>query len=308
MDKSSKIYIAGHNGMVGNAILNLLKHKGYYNLIFRTSSELDLTNQSEVNEFFKIEKPIYVFLAAAKVGGILANNNYKAQFIYENIMIESNIIHASYINKVEKLLFLGSSCIYPKNTQQPIKEEYLLSGLLEETNKPYAISKIAGLELCRSYREQYGCNFISVMPTNLYGTNDNYDLETSHVLPALIKKIVTAKKNNHKDIEIWGTGKPRREFLYVDDLANGCLFLMDNYNEKDIINIGWGVDISISELALLICDILNFKCEIRYDISKPDGTLRKVLDVSKMTNLGWKPQIDLISGIKKTIDEVYNLI
>lgn len=306
MNKNSKIYIAGHNGMVGNSILNQLKLEGYNNLVFKSSKELDLTNQISVNNFFEYEKPNFVFLAAAKVGGILANNNFKAQFIYENLMIESNIIHASYINKVEKLLFLGSSCIYPKSTEQPIKEEFLLQSYLEETNMPYAISKIAGIELCKSYRDQYGCNFISAMPTNLYGTNDNYDLQTSHVLPALIRKIITAKKNSLTSIEIWGTGNPRREFMHVDDLANACLFLMNNYNEKEIINIGWGLDISISELAILICEILEFKCEIKYDLSKPDGTIRKQLDVTKMQNLGWHPKIELLEGIKKTIKEVYN--
>lgn len=306
MNKNSKIYIAGHNGMVGNSILNQLKLEGYNNLVFKSSKELDLTNQISVNNFFEYEKPNFVFLAAAKVGGILANKNYKAQFIYENLMIESNIIHASYKNKVEKLLFLGSSCIYPKSTEQPIKEEFLLQSYLEETNMPYAISKIAGIELCKSYRDQYGCNFISAMPTNLYGTNDNYDLQTSHVLPALIRKIITAKKNSLTSIEIWGTGNPRREFMHVDDLANACLFLMNNYNEKEIINIGWGLDISISELAVLICEILEFKCEIKYDFSKPDGTIRKQLDVTKMQNLGWHPKIELVEGIKKTIKEVYN--
>jgi GDP-L-fucose synthase len=306
MNINSKIYIAGHNGMVGKAILNQLNNKGYKNIVYKSSNDLNLIDQNEVNNFFKQEKPNIVFLAAAKVGGILANNNFRAQFIYENLMIESNIIHASYLNQIDKLLFLGSSCIYPKNTKQPIKEEYLLSDYLEDTNKPYAISKIAGIELCRSYKEQYNCNFISVMPTNLYGSNDNYDLQSSHVLPALIRKFITAKKNNLDFVEIWGTGNPRREFMHVDDLASACIFLMDNYNDKEIINIGWGLDISIIELASLICEILNFKCQIRFDLSKPDGTVRKLLDVTKMKKLGWTPKIELIEGIKNTIDQVYD--
>ena len=302
-----KIYIAGHNGMVGSAIFRLLQKEGYTNIITRNSSELDLRDQTKVNKFFEMEKPSYVFLSAAKVGGINANQLYRASFIYDNLMIEANIIHASYVNHVNKLLFLGSSCIYPKLAIQPIKEEYLLSGYLEESNQPYAIAKIAGIELCDSYRSQYGCNFISAMPTNLYGPNDNYDSENSHVLPALIKKIILAKKNNNKSVTLWGSGLPRREFLHVDDLANACIFLMKNYNEPTPINIGCGKDITIMELASLIATILNYNVEFIYDKKMPDGTPRKLLDVSKINKLGWKSNISLKEGIKNTITEVSHL-
>lgn len=304
MNKDSKIYISGHRGMVGSAIMRKLEQNGYNNIIFRPSSELDLRNQAAVNWFFQTERPDYVFLAAAKVGGIIANNSYRAEFIYDNIMIESNIIHASYINQVQKLLFLGSSCIYPKMAPQPLKEEYLLSGYLEETNQPYAISKIAGIELCDAYRAQYGCDFISAMPTNLYGPNDNYDLEKSHVLPALLRKFITAKKQGKSSVEIWGTGTPRREFLYVDDLADACLFLMNNYSEKGLVNIGVGQDISISELATLIKQITEFEGNIVFDKTKPDGTPRKLMDVSKLTNMGWKASTTLENGIMKVYKSI----
>lgn len=304
MQKESKIYVAGHRGMVGSAIIRKLKEKGFNNIVTKTSSELDLRNQKEVSDFFLKEKPEYVFLAAAKVGGILANNTYRAEFIYDNLMIEANIIHHSYLNKVKKLLFLGSSCIYPKMAPQPLKEEYLLSGYLEKTNEPYAIAKIAGIKLCEAYREQYNCNFISVMPTNLYGPNDNYDLNNSHVLPALLRKFHTAKILNKKYVTVWGTGKPKREFLHVDDLADACLFLMLNYNEKELINIGTGKDISIKELAEMIKEITGYNGEIKFDSSKPDGTPRKLLDVSKIHKLGWKHKIKLKDGIKKVYEEV----
>lgn len=299
MEKKSKIYIAGHNGMVGSAIKRRLQEEGYHNLVLRSSKELDLRNQSEVARFFEQEKPDYVFLAAAKVGGIVANNTYRAEFLYDNLMIQSNVIHQSFINEVKKLMFLGSSCIYPKMAPQPLKEEYLLTGLLEPTNEPYAIAKIAGIKMCDAYRHQYGCNFISVMPTNLYGPNDNYDLKTSHVLPALIRKIHEAKQNNDDKVLVWGTGKPRREFLYADDLADACYFLMQTYNEPGLINIGLGEDISIAELAELIKYIVGFTGEIVYDSSKPDGTPRKLMDVSKLTALNWKAKTKLEQGIKK---------
>ena len=303
MNRNSKIYIAGHKGMVGSAIVRKLASLGYLNTIVKSSSDLDLRNQYSVNNFFEIEKPEYVFLAAAKVGGIHANNTYKADFIYDNLILEANVIHASYLNKVKKLLFLGSSCIYPKLAPQPIKEEYILNGVLESSNQPYAIAKIAGIELCNCYREQYGCNFISVMPTNLYGTNDNYHPENSHVFPSLIRKFVEAKENNLDSVIVWGTGNPKREFLHVNDLADACYFLMSNYDQKGIINIGWGEDISIKELAILIADQVGFKGKINFDISKPDGTPRKLLSTVKMQSLGWKPKISLKDGIKKTIEE-----
>ena len=306
MNKSSKIYIAGHNGMVGSAIDRKLKAEGYNNIIFRTSAELDLKNQNLVNSFFALEKPDYVILAAAKVGGIHANNTYRAEFIYENIMIEANIIHASYLNKVNKLLFLGSSCIYPKLAPQPLKEEYLLSGYLESTNQPYAIAKIAGIEMCDSYRSQYGCNFISAMPTNLYGTNDNYHPENSHVLPALLRRILLAKKNNDSNVIIWGTGTPRREFMHVDDLADACFFLLKNYNQAGLVNIGWGEDISIKEIAQLIANEVGYTGDLKFDTSKPDGTPRKLMDTTKINNFGWKPSIGLQEGIARTIFEVIN--
>ncbi len=304
MDKSAKIYIAGHRGMVGSAIERKLNAEGYHNIIHRTSNELDLRNQDLVNSFFLVDKPDYVILAAAKVGGIHANNTYRAEFIYDNLMMEANIIHASYLNKVKKLLFLGSSCIYPKNAPQPLKEEYLLSGYLESTNQPYAVAKIAGIEMCDSYRAQYGCNFISAMPTNLYGTNDNYHPENSHVLPALIRRIILAKKNNYPVVTIWGTGTPRREFMHVDDLADACYFLLQNYNEPGLVNIGWGEDISIKELATVIASEVGYTGSIEFDTTKPDGTPRKLMDTTKLTNLGWKPSIKLYEGVKRTIEEV----
>lgn len=290
--------------MVGSAILRKLQYEGYKNVITRVSSELDLRNQVSVNEFFEQEKPEYVFLAAAKVGGIHANNIYRAEFIYDNLMIEANVIHASYQNNVKKLMFLGSSCIYPKMASQPLKEEALLTGLLEETNEPYAIAKITGIKLCEAYRSQYGCNFISVMPTNLYGPNDNYDLNTSHVLPALMRKMIVAKQSNAPFVEIWGSGSPRREFLHADDLANACYFLMQNYNEAGFLNIGTGQDITIRELVLLIKDIVGYKGEVKQDTTKPDGTPRKLMDVSKLNALGWKASISLEEGIKKVYEEV----
>lgn len=304
MDKKSKIYIAGHRGMVGSAIFRVLKSKGYSNIIVRTSKELDLRNQQDVAQFFAAEKPDYVFLAAAKVGGIVANNTFRADFIYENMMIQNNVIHHAYLNGVKKLQFLGSSCIYPKLAPQPLKEEYLLTGLLEPTNEPYAIAKIAGIKMCDAYRAQYGCNFISVMPTNLYGPNDNYDLNNSHVLPALLRKIITAKKNGDTSVTIWGTGSPLREFLHADDLAAACLFLMDNYNEDGAINIGVGEDISIFDLAKLVKQIVGYEGEILTDTTKPDGTPRKLMDVTKLNNLGWKASISLEDGIKKIFEEM----
>ncbi len=303
MELTAKIYIAGHRGMVGSGIERKLKKEGYNNIVTRTSNELDLRNQQSVNDFFEKEKPEYVILAAAKVGGIHANNTYRAEFIYDNLMIEANIIHAAYLNKVTKLLFLGSSCIYPKMAPQPLKEEYLLSGYLESTNQPYAISKIAGIEMCDSYRAQYGCNFISAMPTNLYGTNDNYHPENSHVLPALIRRIVLAKNNNDPSVTIWGTGTPRREFLHVDDLADACYFLLKNYNESGIVNIGSGKDITIENLAKLISKIVDFRGTIEFDLTKSNGTPRKLLDTTKINNLGWFAKINLQEGLEKTISE-----
>ena len=303
MEQTAKIYIAGHRGMVGSGLERKLRNEGYNNIVTRTSSELDLRNQQDVNDFFEKEKPDYVILAAAKVGGIHANNTYRAEFIYDNLMIEANIIHAAYLNKVTKLLFLGSSCIYPKMAPQPLKEEYLLSGYLESTNQPYAIAKIAGIEMCDSYRAQYGCNFISAMPTNLYGTNDNYHPENSHVLPALIRRIVLAKKNNDPTVTIWGTGTPRREFLHVDDLADACYFLLQNYNEQGLVNIGCGTDVSIKELAELIVAEVGYLGQVIYDRTKLDGTPRKILDVSKINKLGWTAKIPLRQGIIKTITE-----
>ena len=304
MNKNDKIYIAGHRGMVGSAILCRLKEQGFKNFILKTSEEIDLRNQSAVNLFFKEEKPDFVFLAAAKVGGIVANNIYRAEFIYDNLLIEANIINAAYCNEIKKLLFLGSSCIYPKFAAQPLKEEYILSGYLEETNRPYAIAKIAGIELCNSYRAQYGCNFISVMPTNLYGPNDNYHPENSHVLAALLRKFIIATKEQHPFVEIWGTGTPRREFLHVNDLADACYFLMQHYNEKELINIGTGEDISILDLALLIKSVTGFKGETKTNPSKPDGTPRKLLDVSKLKKLGWQASISLKDGIEQVYKEI----
>ena len=304
MLKNAKIYIAGHRGMVGSAIFRTLESKGYANIIVRTSKELDLRNQLDVAQFFAIEKPEYVFLAAAKVGGIFANNTFRADFIYENTMIQNNVIHQAYLSGVKKLLFLGSSCIYPKLAPQPLKEEYLLTGLLEPTNEPYSIAKIAGIKMCEAYRSQYGCNFISVMPTNLYGPNDNYDPKNSHVLPALLRKFITARKNGETSVTIWGTGTPLREFMHVDDLAAACLFLMDNYNEKGIINIGVGKEITILDLAKLIKQIIGYEGEIITDTSKPDGTPRKLMDVNKLSNLGWKASISLIEGINNVYKEI----
>jgi GDP-L-fucose synthase len=302
MDKLSKVFIAGHNGMVGSAINRMLINKGFLNIITKTSKELDLRDQMSVNNFFSKEKPEYVILAAAKVGGINANNLYRAEFLYDNLMIESNVIHFAHLNGVKKLLFLGSSCIYPKLAPQPLKEEYLLSGLLENTNQPYAIAKIAGIELCDTYRSQYGCNFISAMPTNLYGPNDNYDLANSHVMPALIRKFIEAKNQKKTSVSIWGTGTPKREFLHVDDLADACLFLMKNYNESGPINIGVGKDLEIKELAEIISKEIGFDGELIFDSSKPDGTPRKLLDVTKINKLGWEAKIDLKKGIKNTIE------
>ncbi len=299
MNLSDKIYIAGHNGMVGSAIHRNLSAKGYNNFLLKTSGETDLRNQQAVNELFEQHKPDYVFLAAAKVGGIHANNTYRADFIYDNLIMEANIIKAAKDYNVKKLLFLGSSCIYPKNAPQPLKEEYLLTGELEPTNEPYAIAKIAGIKLCDAFRSQYGCNFISVMPTNLYGPNDNYDLNNSHVLPALLRKFHEAKKNGDATVTVWGSGTPLREFLHVDDMAEACVYLMKNYNEEGLVNVGTGKDISIKDLALLIKEIVGFEGNIEFDSSKPDGTMRKLMDVSKLEKLGWKYSIDLKNGITK---------
>ncbi len=298
MEKNAKIYIAGHRGMVGSAIFRKLLQEGYTNLITKTSAELDLKDQQVVAEFFEAEKPDYVFLAAAKVGGILANNVYRADFLYENLMIQNNVIHQSYVHKVKKLLFLGSSCIYPKLAPQPLKEEYLLTGLLEETNEPYAIAKIAGIKMCDAYRAQYGCNFISAMPTNLYGYHDNYHPQNSHVLPALIRKFDEAKRKGDQTVSIWGSGKPMREFLFADDLADACFFLMQTYNQPHLINIGTGEDLSIKDLALLIQETVGYTGELIFDTTKPDGTPRKLMDVSKLHQLGWKHQIELKEGLK----------
>lgn len=297
LEKNAKIYIAGHRGMVGSAIYRKLEKEGYQNLVVRGSQELDLRNQQAVADFFEAEKPDYVFLAAAKVGGIVANNTYRADFLYENLAIQNNVIHNAYLTGVKKLMFLGSSCIYPKLAPQPLKEDYLLTGTLEPTNEPYAIAKIAGIKMCDAYRDQYGCNFISVMPTNLYGYNDNYHPQNSHVLPALIRKVHEAKINNEKQITVWGSGSPLREFLFADDLADACYFLMQNYDERHLINIGTGHDLSIKDLALLIKEVLNYEGELVFDTTKPDGTPRKLMDVSKLHNLGWKHKIELPEGI-----------
>ncbi|MEX2379643.1 MAG: GDP-L-fucose synthase [Vicingaceae bacterium] len=304
MNKTDKIYVAGHRGMVGSAIVRKLKTEGFENLILRTSAELDLRNQAAVNRFFADEKPDYVFLAAAKVGGIQANNIYRADFLYENLMIEANIIHAAHETQVQKLMFLGSSCIYPKMAPQPLKEEYLLTDELEPTNEPYAIAKIAGIKLCENYRRQYGDNFISVMPTNLYGPNDNYDLNNSHVLPALLRKFHTAKVSGAKSVEVWGSGSPKREFLHVDDLADACFQLMQNYDGDEWLNVGTGEDISIKDLALMIKEVVGFEGELRFDSSKPDGTPRKLMDVSKLHHFGWKHHIALKEGIRSVYEEV----
>jgi GDP-L-fucose synthase len=298
MEKSSKIYIAGHRGMVGSAIYRKLEKEGFTNIITRVSAELDLRNQPQVAGFFATEKPDYVFLAAAKVGGIIANNTYRAEFLYDNLQIQNNVIHSSYVNDVKKLMFLGSSCIYPKMAPQPLKEEYLLTGLLEETNEPYAIAKIAGIKMCDAYRAQYGCNYISVMPTNLYGYNDNYHPQNSHVLPALIRRFHEAKQQNIAAVTIWGTGTPKREFLFADDLADACYYLMQNYDEEGLVNVGTGEDLSIKDLALLVKDIIGYTGEIHFDVTKPDGTPRKLMDVSKLHSKGWKHVINLQAGIK----------
>lgn len=303
MNKEDKIYIAGHNGMVGSAILRKLKQVGFTNFVLRSSKELDLREQQAVKTFFADTKPDYVFLAAAKVGGIVANNTFRAEFLYDNLMIQNNIIHESFRNGVKKLMFLGSSCIYPKLAPQPLREESLLTGELEYTNEPYAIAKIAGIKMCDAYRAQYGCNYISVMPTNLYGPNDNYDLTTSHVLPALIRKFHEAKSSGATEVMIWGTGKPYREFLHVDDLADACYFLMEKYNEPGFINIGTGTDIQIKNLAVLVKEIVGFEGEIKNDESKPDGTPRKLMDVSRLKMLGWSPRIELAAGIRQVYQE-----
>jgi GDP-L-fucose synthase len=302
MNKKDKIYVAGHRGMVGSAIVRKLEAEGFTNIISRTYSELDLKVQSEVEVFFKTERPDYVFLAAAKVGGIVANNTYRAEFLYDNLMIQNNVIHQSYLNGVKKLLFLGSSCIYPKLAPQPLKEDALLTGLLEPTNEPYAIAKIAGIKMCDAYRDQYGCDFISVMPTNLYGPNDNYDLKNSHVLPALIRKFHEAKLEDKGSVEIWGTGSPLREFMHVDDLASACYYLMQNFSQPGFVNIGVGKDISIKDLALLIKEIVGFTGELRFDTSKPDGTPRKLMNVSKLEGLGFKYSIELEDGIRSVYE------
>ncbi len=297
MKPESKIYVAGHRGMVGSAIVRELQRLGFNNIITRTSAELDLRNQQQVADFYKTEKPDFVFAAAAKVGGIHANNVYRAEFLYDNLMIQNNLIHYAYENKVEKLLFLGSSCIYPKLAPQPLKEDYLLSGLLEPTNEPYAIAKITGIKMCEAYRDQYGCNFISAMPTNLYGPNDNYHPENSHVLPALIRKFHEAKLNNASEVVVWGDGSPMREFLYADDLANALVYLMLNYNEKQFVNVGFGSDVTIKELAETVKDIVGFNGKMVFDTSKPNGTPRKLMDSGRLFNTGWKPQVELKDGI-----------
>jgi len=298
LEKSAKIYVAGHNGMVGSAIVRKLVAEGYENIITRSSKELDLRSQQAVADFFSDQKPDYVFLAAAKVGGIIANNIYRADFIYENLSIQNNVIYQSYLNQVKKLMFLGSSCIYPKMAPQPLKEDYLLTGPLEETNEPYAIAKIAGIKMCDAYRAQYGCNFISVMPTNLYGYNDNYHPQNSHVLPAMIRRFHEAKAEGKNEVVIWGSGRPKREFLFADDLAEACFFLMENYNEPDPINVGVGTDLTIKELANLIKNIVGFEGEITFDFTKPDGTPRKLMDVTKLHAKGWKHRIELEDGIR----------
>jgi GDP-L-fucose synthase len=304
MNKTDKIYIAGHRGMVGSAIERRLRKDGFSNIITRTSKELDLRNQQQVNEFFTAEQPDYVFMSAAKVGGILANNIYRAEFIYDNLMIELNVVHACHTVKVKKMLFLGSSCIYPKLAPQPLKEEYLLTGELESTNEPYAIAKIAGIKLCESYRRQYGDNFISVMPTNLYGPNDNYDPESSHLFASFIRKFSLAKRNNLNEIEIWGDGSPMREFLHVDDMADACVFLMENYDGEEIFNIGTGTDVTVLELAETMKEVSGFNGTFKFDASKPNGTPRKLMDVSKLENLGWKAKISLKEGVKMVFEDV----
>lgn len=303
MEKEAKIYVAGHRGMVGSAIVRELEKLGYQNIVTRTSAELDLRNQSAVDAFYQTEKPDYVFVAAAKVGGILANNTYRAEFLYDNLCIQNNLIHGAYVHNVKKLLFLGSSCIYPKLAPQPLKEEYLLSGFLEPTNEPYAIAKITGIKMCEAYRDQYGCNFISAMPTNMYGPNDNYHPENSHVLPALIRKFHEAKVGNAAQVTVWGDGSPMREFLYADDLANALVYLMLNYNEKEFVNVGYGSDITIGDLAKTIAEIVGFNGEIVFDASKPNGTPKKLMDSSRLFATGWQPQTHLQAGIKLAYDD-----
>ena len=304
MEKQAIIYIAGHRGMVGSALQRKLKSEGFTNFLTRTSRELDLRDQAAVNDFFANEKPDYVFLAAAKVGGILANNTYRGEFIYDNLMIQNNVIHAAHVNNVKKLMFLGSSCIYPKLAPQPLREDYLLTGPLEETNEPYAIAKIAGIKLCDAYRAQYSSDFISVMPTNLYGPNDNYDLEKSHVLPALMRKFIEAKRENKPSVVMWGTGSPKREFLHVDDLADACYYLMQNYSEEGLVNIGTGVDVSILELAQLIKKTVGYQGTIEHDLTKPDGTPRKLMTIEKLKGLGWEPKITLEEGVEMVYEAV----
>jgi len=304
MNKEAKIYVAGHRGMVGSAIMRKLEHEGYENIVVRTSKELDLRNQKNVDDFFSEQKPDYVILAAAKVGGILANNTYRADFIYDNIMIQNNVIYASHKENVKKLLFLGSSCIYPKFAPQPMKEEFLLTDTLEPTNEPYAIAKISGIKMCEAFRAQYGCNFISAMPTNLYGPNDNYDLNKSHVLPALLRKFIEAKRNNISEVVLWGTGSPKREFLHVDDLAEACFFMMLNYNEKEFVNVGTGKEVSILELAQMIKKVVGYDGTIVHDTTKPDGTPRKLLNVDRLKNKGWSADIDLETGIKMVYQDI----
>ena len=298
MEQQARIYVAGHRGMVGSAIVRELQKLGYYNIVTRTSAELDLRNQADVDEFYRHEKPDYVFVAAAKVGGILANNTYRAEFLYDNLSIQNNLIHNAYVHGVKKLLFLGSSCIYPKLAPQPLKEEYLLSGYLEPTNEPYAIAKITGIKMCEAYRDQYGCNFISAMPTNMYGPNDNYHPENSHVLPALIRKFHEAKEKGSSEVVVWGDGTPMREFLYADDLANALVYLMLNYNERDFVNVGYGSDITIGDLAKTIGEIVGFGGEIVFDASKPNGTPKKLMDSARLFATGWKPLTNLEEGIK----------
>ncbi len=306
MEKAAKIYVAGHRGMVGSAIVRKLESEGFNNIVTRTSKELDLRDQIATEAFLNTEKPAYVFLAAAKVGGIIANNTYRADFLYENLQIQNNVIHGAYLSGVKKLMFLGSSCIYPKMAPQPLKEDYLLTGLLEPTNEPYAIAKIAGIKMCEAYRSQYGCNFISVMPTNLYGPNDNYDLQNSHVLPSMIRKFHEAKENGSPSVELWGTGKPMREFLHANDLADACYYLMQNYDGESLVNIGTGLDVTIKELAGTIQETIGFKGTINWNTDKPDGTPRKLMDVSKVNGLGWRHTIDLKKGIKMVYEGFKN--
>lgn len=307
METTAKVYVAGHTGMVGSAIVRKLRQDGFTTIITRSSKELDLRNQSEVINFFRSEQPDYVFLAAAKVGGIMANKTFKAEFLYENLMIQTNVIHTAYLHGVKKLLFLGSSCIYPKHAPQPLKEEYLLAGALEPTNESYAVAKISGIKMCDAYRAQYGCNFISVMPTSLYGPNDNYDPDNSHVIPALFRKIISAKNNDQPEVTIWGSGKPKREFMHVDDLACACLHLMDTYNEPGVVNVGIGEDIAISDLVSMVVKVVGYKGDVVQDLSMPDGTPRKLMDVSKLCSRGWSATIPLETGLKAVYDSIKSL-